>query len=122
MNSEFEGDVTRMIRSGAVSKLHGNSAWEIRGRKVREWASNKGFQGTPTAGGDPSNNSRAERCVGILKRMGKTMLLGSGLLNRGDLWPLATTHAPFRHRCSVQGLEVSWPRWSAIINRKTSFF
>ena len=50
------------------------------------------------------------------------MLLGSGLLNRSDLWPLAATHAAFRHRCSVQGRKVSWPRWSAIINMKTSFF
>ena len=47
VNSEFPGDVTRMIRSGTVSKLHGNSAWEIRGRKVREWARTKGSKGPP---------------------------------------------------------------------------
>ena len=68
---------------------------------------------TSTARGDPSNNSRAERCVGLLKRMGRTMLLGSGLPNSSDLWPLAVSHAAFCHRCSVQGRKVSCPRWGA---------
>ena len=71
VNSEFQGDVTRKNRLGAVSRLHGDSAWEISGGKVRVWARNKGFKVTSTAGGDPSNNSRAERWVGILKRMGE---------------------------------------------------
>ena len=86
VNSEFQGDVTSKIRLGAVSRLHGDSAWEISGGKVREWARTKGFKVTSTAGGDPSNNSRAERCVGILKRMGRTMLVGSGRPN-SDLRP-----------------------------------
>ena len=47
-----------------------------RRKKVREWATTKGFNVTSTAGGDPSNNSRAERCVGVLKRMVWTMLVG----------------------------------------------
>ena len=71
VNNEFQGDVTRKIRLGAVSRHHGDSALEISGGKVREWARTKGFKVTSTAGGDPSNNSRAERCVGILKRMGE---------------------------------------------------
>ena len=71
VKSEFKGDVTRKIRLGAISRLHGDSAWEISGGKVREWARAKGFKVTSTAGGDPANNSRAERCVGILKRMGR---------------------------------------------------
>ena len=95
VNSEFQGDVTSKIRLGAVSRLHGDSAWEISGGKVREWARTKGFKVTSTAGGDPSNNSRAERCVGILKRMGRTMLLGSGLPNSSDLWPLAVSQRHF---------------------------
>ena len=61
---------------------------------------------TSTAGGDPANNSRAERCVGILKRMGRSMLIGSGLPNSTELWPLAVTHAAFCRRCSVQGQKV----------------
>ena len=35
VNSEFQGDVTRKIRLGAVSRLHGHSAWENCGGKVR---------------------------------------------------------------------------------------
>ena len=91
---------------------------EISGGKVREWARAKGFKVTSIAGGDPSNNSRAERCVGTLKRMGRTMLLGSGLPNSSDLWPLAVSHAAFCHRCSVQGRKVSWPRWGAKVFSK----
>ena len=68
---------------------------------------------TSTAGGDPSNNSRTERCASILKRMGRTMLLGSGLPNCSDLWPLAQTHSAFCHRCSIQDWKVSLPRWGA---------
>ena len=79
MNSEFKGDVTRKIRLGAISRLHGDSAWEISGGKVREWARAKGFKVTSTAGGDPANNSRAERCVGILKRM-------EGRINANRQW------------------------------------
>ena len=41
------------------------------------------------------------------------MLIGSGLPNSTELWPLAVTHAAFCHRCSVQGRKVSWPRWGA---------
>ena len=108
VNNEFQGDVTRMIRLGAVSRLDGDPAWEISGGQVREWARTKGFKVTSIAGGDPSNNSRAEGCVGILKRMGRTMLLGSGLPNSCELWPLAVTHAVFCHRCSVQ--ERKWLR------------
>ena len=36
---------------------------------MREWARAKGFKVTSFAGGDPANNSRAERCVGIVKRL-----------------------------------------------------
>ena len=111
-----------MIRSGAVSKLHGNSAWEINGRKVREWARTQGFTMTSTAGRDPSNNPRAERCVGILKRMGRTMPVGSGLLKSGDLKPLGSDTcgiSPPMFRTKPEGVV---PRWSAIINRKTNFF
>ena len=71
VKSEFKGDVTRKIRLGTISRLHGDSAWEISGGKVREWARAKGCKVTSTAGRDPANNSRAERCVGILKRMGE---------------------------------------------------
>ena len=110
VNSEFQGDVTRKIRLGAVDRLHGDSAWEESGGKVREWARTKGFKVTSAAGGDPSNNSRTERCAGILKRMGRTMLLGSGLPNCSDLWPLAQTRAAFGHRCSPQDWKVSMPR------------
>ena len=113
VKSEFQGDVTRKIRLGVVSRLHGDSAWEISGGKVRDWARTKGFKVASTAGGDPSNNSRAERCVGILKRMGRTMLLCSGLPNSSELWPLAVSHVAFCHRCSVQGWKVLWPRWRA---------
>ena len=56
VNSEFQGDVTRKIRLGAVSRLHGDSAWEINGGKVRERARTKGFKVTSAAGGNPSNN------------------------------------------------------------------
>ena len=56
VNSEFQGDLTRKIRLGAVSRLHGDCAWEISGGKVREWARTKGFKVTSTAGGDPANN------------------------------------------------------------------
>ena len=45
VNSEFQGDVTRQIRLGAVSRLHGDSAWEISGGKVREWVKDQRFQG-----------------------------------------------------------------------------
>ena len=113
VNGEFQGDVTRKIRLGAVSRLHGDSAWEISGGKVRDWARTKGFNVASTAGGDPSNNSRAERRVDILKRIGRTMLLSSGLPNSSELWPPAVSHAAFRHRCSVQGRKVFWPRWGA---------
>ena len=67
VNSEFQGDVSRKIRLGAVSRLHGESAWEISGGKAREWARAKGFKVTSIAGGNLSNNSRAGRCVDILK-------------------------------------------------------
>ena len=40
---------------------------------------------TSIAGGDPSNESRAERCVGILKRMARTMPLDGGLLISSEL-------------------------------------
>ena len=69
-NSEFQGDVPRKIRLGAVDRLHGDSAWEVSGGKVRKWARNKGFKVASAARRDPSNNSRTERCAGILKRMG----------------------------------------------------
>ena len=118
VNSEFQGDVTSKIRLGAVSRLHGDSAWENCGGKVREWARTKRFKVTSTAGGDPANNSRAERCVGILKRTGRSMLIGSGLPNSTELWPLAVKHAAFCHRCSVQGRKVSWPRWGAKVFSK----
>ena len=36
VNSEFQGDVTRMNRLGAVSRFHGDFAWEIRGGKRSE--------------------------------------------------------------------------------------
>ena len=84
VNSEFQGDVTRMIRLGAVS-IDGDPAWEISGRQVREWARTNGFKVTSIAGGDTSNSSRAERSIGILKRMGKTMFLSSGLPNSSEL-------------------------------------
>ena len=99
VNSEFQRDVTRKIRLGAVSRLHGDSAWEISGGKVREWARTKGFKVTSTAR-NPSNNSRAERCVGIFKKMGRTMLLGSGLPNSSDLWPLVV--CPTRKKARTQ--------------------
>ena len=94
VKSEFQGDVTRKIRLGVVSRLHGDSAWEISGGKVRDWARTKGFNVASTAGGDLSNNSR----VGILKRMGRTMLLCNGLPNSSELWPLAVSHAAFFHK------------------------
>ena len=98
VNSEFQGDVTRKIRLGAVDRLHGDSAWEVSGGKVREWARTKGFKVTSAAGGDPPNNSRTERCAVVLKRMGRTMLLGSDVPNCSDLWPLA------QHTCGI------WPQ------------
>ena len=52
VNSDFQGDVTRKIRLGAVSRLHGDSAWDISGGKVRELARTKGFKVTSTAGRD----------------------------------------------------------------------
>ena len=63
VNSEFQGDVTRMIRVGAVRRLDGDPAWEISGGQVREWARTKGFKVTSIAGGDPSHNSRAVKDV-----------------------------------------------------------
>ena len=70
VHSEFQGDVTRKIRLGAVDRLHGDSAWEVSGGKERKWARNKGFKVASAGRRDPSNNSRTERCAGILKRMG----------------------------------------------------
>ena len=99
VNSEFQEDVTRMIRLGACSRLDGDPAWEISGGQVREWARTKGFKVTSIAGGESSYSSRPETCVGILKPMGRTMLLGSGLPISTELWPLAATHAAFCHRC-----------------------
>ena len=112
VNSEFSGRCYEDDSSGSMSADYTETAaWEISGGKVKEWARTQRFQSvTSFAGGDPSNNSRAERCVGILKRMARTMLLGSGLRNCIGLWKLAASHAALCHRCSVQRQKVSWPR------------
>ena len=44
LNSELQGDDTKLIRLGAVSRIHGDSVWEISGGKVRVWARSKGFK------------------------------------------------------------------------------
>ena len=61
VNSEFQEDVTRMIRLGAVS-IDGDPTWEIRGGQVREWSRTNGFQVTSIARGGSSNSSRAKTC------------------------------------------------------------
>ena len=43
VNSEFQEDVTRMIRLGAVSRLDGDNAWEI-SRTGQRMGKNQRFQ------------------------------------------------------------------------------
>ena len=62
VNSEFQGDVTRMT----LWELSADFTETPRGRSAEERSDNgqepKGFKVTSFAGGDPSNNSRAEMC------------------------------------------------------------
>ena len=92
-----------MFKCRSVFRIHGDRATELTGPGVTAHFAEKNIKVTCTPGYESNNNGRAERGIGIVKAIARTMLQSMPQSDNGQLWGAAVMHAAYCSRAKAMG-------------------